>query len=117
MLAQSTVMLDIANEFIPTIPKDANYQKRMAGFEQMKSGMRTIMSGAIESVGETHFYSKDSTLELVQGIITYLPGLRSVLTDQDRQDFARRVGRQIDAATDVEIKAALARLQTALAGT
>jgi hypothetical protein len=90
LLAQSSVILDVVNEFLPTIPKDNKYQARMAGFEKMKQGMRTIMAGVIESTSETGFYSKESTLELVQGIITYLPSMQPVLTDQDRQDFAPR---------------------------
>ena len=38
----------------------------------------------------------------------------SISFEQDRQDFARRIGRQVDTTTDAEVKAALVRAQAAL---
>ena len=114
MLAVATSSLAVANEFLPTIPKDDKYQTRLAGFEQMKQGFRTMVGGVIQSVGETTFYSKESTIELAQAVITYLPSMQQVLTEQDRQDFAKRVGDQIASTTDPDVKAALVRLQAAL---
>jgi hypothetical protein len=117
MLAVATTSLGVANEFLPTIPQDDKYQTRMAGFEQMKQGFRTMVGGVVQSVGETTFYSKESTIELAQGIITYLPSMQQVLTDQDRQDYARRIGGQLASTTDPDLKAALGRLQAALGKT
>jgi hypothetical protein len=115
MLAVATASLNVANEFLPTIPKDDRYQTRMAGFEQMRQGFRTMVGGVVQSVAETTFYSKESTIELVQGIIAYLPSMQQVLSDQDRQDYAKRIGDQLAATTDPDLKAALGRLQAALA--
>ncbi len=114
LMAEASVLLDLVDEFLPTIKRDEKYEVRMEGLARMRQGIRTIMAGAVESAGETSFYSKASTLVLVQGIETYLPSFRPILTDQDRQDFARRIARQRGEATDPEVVAALAHLQEAL---
>jgi hypothetical protein len=114
MLAVANATLEVANDFLPTIAKDDRYEARMAGFKQMNQGFRTTMVGVVQSVDETTYYSKQSTLELVQGIMTYLPSMQQVLTDGDRQDFGRRIGRQLEATTDPDLKVALGHLQEAL---
>jgi hypothetical protein len=114
LMAEASLLLDLVDEFVPTIKRDEKYEVRMEGLAKMRQGIRTIMAGAVESAGETSFYSKASTLVLVQGIETYLPSFRPILTDQDRQDFSRRIGRQRGEATDPEVVAALTKLEEAL---
>jgi hypothetical protein len=116
LMAEASLLLDLVDEFLPTIQHDEKYDTRMAGLAKMRQGIRTIMTGAVESAGETSYYSKASTLDLVRGIETYLPSFRPILTDQDRQDYARRLARQRGDAADPEIVAALAHLEQALAG-
>ena len=113
MLDYAAALIAVVDEFVPTIAHDDKYDTRMAGLAKMREGMRTIMTGSVESLSETQFYSSGSTIEMAEGIVTYLPWFREVLSDQDRQDYARRVGRQLETTTDAGIKAALTSLQTA----
>jgi hypothetical protein len=114
MLAQAAIELRLAQEFIPTLAKDNTYETRMAGFAKMKGGMRTEVSGIIQSTGETTFYSKESLLGIIEGLTTYLPGLQPALTDESRAESAHQVEHELDATTDPDIKSALQRLQAAL---
>jgi hypothetical protein len=113
-LDYASALLAVADDFVPTIAHDERYETRMAGLAKMREGMRTIMTGVVESISETQFYSTASTIEMAQGVVAYLPSFRPVLSDQDRQDYARRIGRQMETTTDADVKAALGRLQTAL---
>ena len=114
LLAYGAALIGVANEFVPTIPHDDKYETRMAGFAQMKQGMRAIMTGIVESVGETQFYSSASTIEMAKALADYTPAFGNVLSDQDRQDYVRRISRDLDTAADPNVKAALTQTITVL---
>lgn len=51
----TVVMLELVNEFLPTLdPADPTYPTRMAGLQQMKSGMAEVVAGALQTLTEPH---------------------------------------------------------------
>jgi hypothetical protein len=111
-LAGNAIVL--ADEGMTTTPGDSSFSTREYGLQVMRQSVRTIFAGVIQSISETHFFSKASTLEMARGVVTYLPSFQSTLTDADRQDHQRRIGQQIDATKDAEIKTALSQMRTAI---
>ena len=106
--------IDLAHEFMATMPKDAKYETRMAGFRQMQQGNRGVLAGLGQSIAETKFYSKASTLEMAQSFVTHVPAFQSFLTDADRQDHLRRIEQQFDSTTDADVRAALMSMRAAI---
>jgi hypothetical protein len=113
-LAQASLVVALVDEFLPTVKKDANYEARMAGLGNIRSALRSVTSGTVESTTDTRFFSKASTLEQVAGLERYLPVLHRILVDEDRRELLARVEDATDKATDDEIRAALVRLEGAL---
>jgi hypothetical protein len=113
-LAQASTVVALIDEFLPTVTKDASYEARMAGLAKIRSALRSVTSGTVESTTDTRFFSKASTLEQVAGLERYLPVLNRILIDEDRRELLARVEDATDAATDDEIRAAMVRLEGAL---
>ena len=111
-LAGSSIVL--ADEGMATMPRDSGFATREYGLQTMRQGARQIFAGVIQSITETHFFSKASMLEMARGVVTNLPSLRSTLTDAERQEHQRRIGQLINDAKDTEIKAALVQMHEAL---
>jgi hypothetical protein len=114
MISLAGNAIGLADEGLMTMPRDSKFAAREQGLLTMRQGARTIFAGVIQGISETHFFSKASTLEMAQGVVTYLPTFHSTLTDADRQEHQRRIGQQIDGTKDTEIKAALVQLRTAM---
>jgi hypothetical protein len=105
--------IGLADEIMATMPRDSKFAVREEGLRNMRQGARNIFAGIIQSISETEFYSKPSTLEMARGVVTYLPSFQSTLTDADRQEHQRRIDQQIDATRDAEIKTALSQMRKA----
>jgi hypothetical protein len=79
-LAEEGILL--ADEFMPTIPKDGKYETRLAGLKKMNSGLTTIFVGAEASLGENTFYSQEDLSGLLQAMADVLPTVkRAFLSD------------------------------------
>lgn len=114
LLTLTSATIGLTDEFMPTIPKDDKYEIRMVGLRQMRVGSRTMLAGVVQSIAETKFYSKGSTLEMARGFVTHLPAFQPILTDPDRQDHLRRIGKQLDITTDHDVRAALMSMRDAI---
>jgi hypothetical protein len=114
MISLAGNAIGLADEAMTTMPRESKLAAREDGLRIMRQGARTIFAGVIQSISETEFFSKPSTLEMARGVVTYLPSFQSTLTDADRQDHQRRIGQQIDATKDAEIKTALSQMRTAI---
>jgi hypothetical protein len=61
------MMLDLVDEFLPTIKKDdPNYQIRMQGLDQMKRGLASVVAGGLQTLTERESY-RDSELVRLAG--------------------------------------------------
>jgi hypothetical protein len=90
-LAVTSTAIELTEEFIPTIPKDEKYETRMAGFAKMKSGLTTILDGAITSLSERAVYSDESIMKIARGVRDYYPRLASVLPETAKAEFRLKV--------------------------
>jgi hypothetical protein len=87
----------------------------MIGLEQMRGGMREILSRMIVAIGAPGAFSKASQLELIAAIKADLPAFRASFTDESRADLAGRLGQAAAQADDPEVKSALEDLLNAVA--
>ena len=114
VMTLAKAMIGLSNEFITTIRKDDKYETRMAGVKMMHQGLRGMFAGLVQSIADTRFYSKASTLELIRGAVTCLPAFQPVLTSADRQDFQRLIQEQLKVTRDADIKKALGQMGDAI---
>lgn len=62
----TVVMLELVDEFLPTIKKDdPSYQVRMQGLERIKGGLATVVSGGLETLTERDSYRGSERVRLV----------------------------------------------------
>ena len=60
------VMLELVDEFLPTIQKDdPQYQIRMQGLDQMKRGLASVVAGGLQTLTERESYRGSELLRLV----------------------------------------------------
>jgi len=66
MFRISVVMLELVDEFLPTLNNDdPNYQVRLKGLEQMKRGLAGIVGGGIQTLRESESYRVSELARLV----------------------------------------------------
>jgi hypothetical protein len=90
-LAVTSAAIELTEEFIPTIPKDEKYETRMAGLAKMKSGLTTILDGAITSLSERSIYSDESIIKIARGVSDYYPRFASLLPETAKEEFRLKV--------------------------
>ena len=62
----TVVMLELLDEFLPTIKKDdPTYQVRMQGVDQMKRGLASIVAGGLQTLTEKESYRGSELVRLV----------------------------------------------------
>jgi hypothetical protein len=62
----TVVMLELVDEFLPTIQKDdPKYQVRMQGFDQMKRGLASVVAGGLQTLTERESYRGSELVRLV----------------------------------------------------
>lgn len=85
-------LTSLADEMALTIPKDdPNYDARMKGFDQMRSGLATMVSGSLLTLTERAVYSKADRVALMGHLKRTLPSIMPRLTEASRLDLQARV--------------------------
>jgi hypothetical protein len=107
-------LLDISEPLLATLPKDKSYPYQVANIDQIKNNARKIYIGLVQGMTETRLYSKPDTLRMIEGAMSDLPSYHPILTDEDRQALTQKLGQQISATTDQQLKAALTELRDAI---
>ena len=69
MLHTTALGIELINEYVPTIPKDAKYETRMNGLKDIYSGATTQFVAAETSLSELSYFSR-SDLSLILGAMT-----------------------------------------------
>jgi hypothetical protein len=90
-LAVTSTAIELTEEFLPTIPRDEKYETRMAGFAKMKSGLTTVLDGAIGSLSEREVYSDESVAKIARGIREYYRRFASLLPETAQAEFRLKV--------------------------
>lgn len=103
--------IDLVEEFLPTIPKDEYYEKKMAGLEQMKSGLTQMFSGAMESLSED-VYSKEDIHLMLEAMNETLPGFAPMFTAEFRQEVKYQLGERKKDLSGADLKLVQGMLDT-----
>jgi hypothetical protein len=90
-LHTSALGLDLADEFVPTIPKDNNYAARMAGLKKMHSGIVTIFGGAESVLADDSGVSPADRTLVVNAMATTLPVLKQAFPPDFRIEIRKRL--------------------------
>ena len=88
------VGIDLMNEFIPTIPKDDQYEVRMQGVKQMFSGITTQVSGAEVTLTEKETFSAENRLIILEAIHATLPKLKVAFSNEFKKELSNRFEKQ-----------------------
>lgn len=91
-LRSCVAMLELGDEFIPTIKKDdPHYAIRMQGLEQMRQGYAGVVAGAFQTLTERETYRSDELQRLVAYMIETVPRIAPQLLPGSRLEIATRL--------------------------
>jgi hypothetical protein len=91
MLQAAALGVELADEFVPTIPRDENYAVRMDGLKKMNSGLVTIYVGAENSLAEQRFYSAEDLSLLLKAMSETLPRVNRVFSADYRVELRKKL--------------------------
>jgi hypothetical protein len=110
----SGALLNLSDPLLATLDKDARYHARVAELDKMKNDARQLFSGLVQGMTDTRLYSKPEILKMVGVALAELPAYQPILTNEDRQSHVQKLGQQISATADPELKKALTELRDAI---
>lgn len=90
-LQVSALGIDLVEEFLPKIPKDESYAKRMEGLKQMYSGISTQFQGAEAMLGESNIYSQPERSRLLDAMAGALPVLKKAFSQDFRVELRKKL--------------------------
>ena len=91
MLHAAALGVELADEFVPTIPRDENYTVRMDGIKKMNSGLTTIFVGAENSLAEQKFYSAEDLSLLLKAMSETLPRVKKAFSADYRVELRKKL--------------------------
>lgn len=91
MLLTANVQMNLADEFIPTIPKDEKYDTRMDGLRKMNSGLMIIFVGAENTLSERKNYSTDDLSTMLEAMANTLPHLKTAFSSDYRIELQKKL--------------------------
>jgi hypothetical protein len=91
LLRVSALGIDLLDEFLPKIPKDESYAKRMEGLKQMYSGMSTQFQGAEVMLREMNVYSQAERSLLLDAMAGVLPVLKKAFSQDFRVELRKKL--------------------------
>jgi hypothetical protein len=110
------VALELTDEFVPTVSKqDPKYQVRLAGLDQMRSGLAGVVSGAITSLTEENHYDVATRQKLLEYVRETLPHIVPKLTKPSQTEIVYRVNELVEGPTARELRPGLTLLRDELA--
>lgn len=108
MLVSARSLFALADEFFATLPEnDPKMAVRKQGFEQMRSGVVQIVSGALTMLRETHFYRNEARYRMAVHITAELPKLYKRLPHSAQQDILVKLSQLSESETEQNIKTVL----------
>ena len=112
MMHASVVMLDVVDEFLPTLDKnDPKYEVRMRGLNQMKNGMAQVVTGGLLTLTERSFYRTSELRRLIGVFQETMPLIVSRLTPQSQADVLMRLEKMQADTTLTDLQPDLRKLQ------
>ncbi len=108
VIYSTTSLVNLMEELLPTIPKDDNYEARMAGIQQMKGGIRTILLSAADSLAST--FAEEDVLTILEAMNENLPAQGEFVGPAFVQELRAKVAGFLGKEKSAKIKAAVQRL-------
>ena len=88
----TSVMCDLAAEFKPTLTEaEASEPAQIEGEQQFRSGAATVISGALQTLSETHVYRTSELRRFIGYMKSTLPVLFREIPDGSRTEFLIRI--------------------------
>src|SRR5262249_44325534 len=107
----SAALLDLADRYLATLASDKRFQVHVDYLNQVKSSARQFYADLVQGMTDTRLYSTPDILKMIAAAHSALSAYHPILTDQDRQDLAQKLARQISITTDPQMKTALTELR------
>jgi hypothetical protein len=109
----SAVMLELVDEFVPTLNKDdPSYSARMQGLEQMKAGLASVVTGGLQTLTESDSYRSGELVRLVGYMQETFPFIVPRLPPGSRAETMMRLDKMQDDPALKELQPGLAELRT-----
>jgi len=91
-LGATVVLLELFDEFVPTIKKDdPSYKVRMEGIETMRRGLASMVTGTIESLTEADHYRASERVRLLGFMQETVPQIFQHLPPATRTEVLLRL--------------------------
>jgi hypothetical protein len=91
----TVVLLELVDEFLPTVPMDEKHEVRMQGLKSMKMGVETTISGLEISLGERSFYTDSDLSLMLRCMKETLPRLKLSFSDDFRVELRKRLQKRL----------------------
>lgn len=92
MLHGAALGVDLIDEFLPTVPKDDQYEIRMGGLKQMNSGLTGVFVAAEQTLGDRQTLSADDDLSvLLEAMESTLPRIKKVFPEEVRVELRKKL--------------------------
>jgi hypothetical protein len=95
LLRGSALGVELVDEFLPTIPKDDQYETRMAGLKQMNSGLTGIFTWAEQTLADRQALSADLSADdlsvILEAMASALPRTKKAFPDEVRVDLRKKL--------------------------
>jgi len=91
MLHAAALGVELAEEFVPTIPRDEKYAVRMDGLKKMNSGLTTTFVGVENSLAHQKFYSAEDLSLLLKAMSETLPRVKRVFPTDYRVELRKKL--------------------------
>jgi hypothetical protein len=114
-LRVTQVNVELLDEFLPTLsPQDPKYQVRMAGLEQVRRGLASVVGGAITSLTEEQAYDLAARRRLLGYCRETLPAIVPKLSAASQAEALGRLDALAAEARMRELQPQLASLRDAV---
>jgi hypothetical protein len=108
-------VLEFGEDHINSLsPTDPRRESKLAGFEQMKHGMDTGLTGLLTSIGDGQGYLPKYRLKMIQALRPELPKLQRYMKPLAQKEMPGRIDKLCQSEKDAECKAALIDLRNSL---
>jgi hypothetical protein len=114
-LRTSVVLLELIDEFIPTLNKDdPSYQVRMQGLERVKKGLAGLIAANLQTLTERENYRKSELVRLVGYMKETFPVLVPQLPPGARLESLLRLDKIQDDSTMKDLQPGLGELRSSV---
>lgn len=114
-LRSTAVMLELVEvQMRESVADEQAGKLRTRGYEQVKSGLATVVAGAETTLGERTYYTEDDLVILLEALAETLPAIAPTLTANFRAELLRKFERHKRTFTTASARKHLTSIEDAL---